>query len=71
MKTTRQQPTRQRRQVRVIKVALDYPQHPCHPIPLAEATTATLVVVVAGDAEAVAVPVIERQMVSALAGKIR
>ena len=70
MKTTRQQPTRQRRQVRVIKVALDYPQHPCHPIPLAAVTTATLVVV-AEDAEAVADQVIERQMVSALAGKIR
>lgn len=71
MRTTRQLPTHQRRQVRVRKVTLDYPRHLCHPIPLAEATTATLVGVMAGDVEAVVDPVTERQMVSAQAGKIR
>lgn len=71
MKTTRQQPTRPRRRVRVRKAALDYPRHPCHPIPLAEATTATLVGAVAGDVEVVVVPVTDFQMVSVLAGKIK
>ena len=67
--TTHQQPTHQRRQVRVRKVALDYPQRPCHPIPLAEATTATLVVV-AGDVGVGAVLVTACLTVSVQAGRI-
>ena len=69
MRTTPQQPTHQRRQVRVRKVALDYPQRPCHPIPLAEATTATLVVV-AGDVGVGAVLATACLAVSVQAGKI-